>query len=337
MATFIWGREPDAELRDVAGRGRLKDPAVIDQQVRRMLADPKSQHLAMNLLTKWFRADLVGRYPSTIADDELRRSLVRETQLFFDSVVRQDRSVMEIWTANYTFVNERLARHYGIPNITGNEFRRITLVDETRFGLLGQGSVLAGTALFGVEAPRTSPTLRGKWLMDVYWGFAPPPPPPNTPSLSEDTKGSSVRKRIEAATATGNCGGCHRLFDPMGFALENFDVVGRWRTEDGGESVDAASVFADGTPFNGPVQLRNVLLRYRESFLDNLTNVMLSNALGRGFRTRDELTPGRKLYPHEMQAVRAILRDAEANNFRWSSLISGIVKSPPFQMKTLVP
>jgi hypothetical protein len=304
----------------------LKDPAVLDQQVRRMLADPKSQALVSNFAGQWLylrnlksTAPDQGEFPDF--DDNLRQGFKRETELFFESVMREDRNVLELLTANYTFVNERLARHYGIPNVYGSRFRRVTLTDDARRGLLGKGSILLVTS----HAGRTSPVVRGKWILDNLLGTPPPPPPPDVPALEE--KGSSaqphsVRERLEQHRASPVCAGCHKLMDPLGFALENFDAVGAWRTRDEGVPIDASGQLVDGTKVDGVVSLRQAILNRPEVFVGTLTEKLLIYALGRG------------LSYHDMPVVRGVVNDAARHDFRFSSLILGIVHSTPFQMRT---
>ncbi|MEE8162199.1 MAG: DUF1588 domain-containing protein, partial [Acidobacteriota bacterium] len=245
----------------------------------------------------------------------------RETELFFESMLREDRSVMDLLTADYTFVNERLARHYQIPNIYGNHFRRVTLSDEHRRGLLGQGSILTVTSY----ANRTSPVLRGKWLLENMLGTPPPPPPPNVPALKdrgEDGEALSVRERMEQHRADPACASCHEVMDPLGFALENFDGIGRWRTtSEANTPIDASGVLPDGTQFEGPVGLRELLVSRRQQFVTTVTERLLTYALGRGVENYDA------------PAVRKIIQEAAPSDYRWSSIIMGIVKSVPFQMR----
>jgi hypothetical protein len=361
ISNFLWGSNPDASLVAAARSGKLKDRTVLTQQVRRMLADPKSQKFIKEFFDRFFhlqRLDYVqravmqpewtdelkqkiqrdyeiGRSMFPEWDEELRDALRRETAMFLESQVLDDRPAPELWTANYTFLNERVARYYGIPSVSGSDFRRVRLdqigagcqSDCTRAGLLGQGGILALTSTY----LRTSPTLRAKWLFDTFFGIPLPPPPPSTPVLQP--AGRSVRKAVEEYDNDRRCSACHKLFDPLGFALENFDAIGRWRTVDANEPIDASGSFTDGTVFNGPVQFRMGLMSYRDSFLSNLTQKMLTYAL------RREAPPGalHLAYYHEMPAVRKILRDAAANDYRWSALVVGILQSVPFQMKNIVP
>jgi hypothetical protein len=326
LSFFLWSTIPDDELLRAASEGRLKDPAVLDQQVRRMLADPKSQALVANFAGQWLylrnlksTAPDQGEFPDF--DDNLRQAFKRETELFFESIIREDRNVLDLLTADYTFVNERLARHYGIPNVYGSRFRRVTLTDDARLGLLGKGSILLVTS----HAGRTSPVVRGKWILDNLLGTPPPPPPPDVPALEE--KGNpaephSVRERLERHRASPACAGCHKMMDPLGFALENFDAVGAWRTRDEGVPIDASGQLVDGTKVDGVVTLRQAILKRPEMFVGTLTEKLLVYALGRG------------LSYHDMPVVRGVVDDAARRDFRFSSLILGIVRSAPFQMRS---
>jgi hypothetical protein len=257
-------------------------------------------------------------------DDNLRQAMQRETELFFDSQVREDHGVNDLLTANYTFLNEQLARHYGIPDVYGDHFRRVTLTDERRFGLLGQGSILTVSSY----ANRTSPVIRGKWLLENFLGTPPPPPPPNVPALKENGEGekpTTVRARLEQHRKNPPCSSCHRLMDPLGFALENFDALGRWREVDAEskEVIDASGAFADGRKFNGPVEFRNGLMKLRVEFIETVVEKLMTYALGRGAEYYDR------------PAIRQILHESEPNEYRWSSVILGIVKSKPFQMRVV--
>jgi hypothetical protein len=326
LSFFLWSSLPDDQLLTAASQGKLKDPAVLERQVRRMLADSRSSALVDNFAAQWlFVRNLQSFQPDTATfpnfDDNLRQGFRQETGLFFESVMRGDRSVMDLLTADYTFVNERLARHYGIPGVYGSRFRRVTLTDENRRGLLGQGSVLSVTSY----PNRTSPVLRGKWILENILGTPPPPPPPNVPTLrenGEDGKVMSVRERLEDHRKNPACATCHRVMDPLGFSLENFDATGAWRTKEArGVGVDASGRLADGTPVDGPVALRMALVKHPEQFVRTMTEKLLTYGLGRGIESCD------------MPAVRAIARDAARQNYRFSALIMGIVKSTPFQMK----
>jgi mono/diheme cytochrome c family protein len=325
LSFFLWSSIPDDELLNAAVEGKLKDPAVLERQVRRMLGDARSDALVKNFAAQWlflrnlqsFVADQ-QEFPNF--DENLRQSFRRETELFFQSIIREDRSVIDLIDANYTFVNERLARHYGIPNIYGTRFRRVTLADPNRRGLLGQGSVLTVTSY----PNRTSPVLRGKWILDNLLGTPPPAPPPNVPDLKDAHEGGkvlSVRERMEEHRANSACATCHRVMDPLGFSLENFDATGQWRTKEEAGPVDASGRLADGTEVDGPVALRQALLKHPETFARTMTEKLLTYSLGRG------------LEYYDMPVVRLIARDAAASDYRFSSLVMGIVKSTPFRMK----
>jgi hypothetical protein len=325
LSFFLWSTIPDDELLDLAGKGRLSDPAVLEQQVRRMLADPKATALVTNFAGQWLHLrELSGLQPEVKDfDDNLRQAFKRETELLFESIVREDRSLVDLLDADYTFVDERLARHYGIPNIRGSYFRRITL-DSTspRRGLLGHGSILTVTSV----ATRTSPVMRGKWILENILGTPAPVPPPGVETnLDQDpnaAKPASVRERLELHRANPVCASCHNVMDPLGFALENFDLVGKWRERDGESPIDASGDLVDGTPINGPADLRKALLSRSESFATAATERLLTYALGRG------------IHHDDMPMVRSIVRDAAKNRYQFSSLVLGIVKSTPFQMKT---
>jgi mono/diheme cytochrome c family protein len=326
LSFFLWGTVPDEELVTLAMQGRLKQPAVLDAQVRRMLADPRSEALATRFASQWLRLQDVDKVrPDPLLfphwDHTLTTSVVRETELFFNSLVREDRNVLDLLTADYTFVNERLARHYGIPNVMGNEFRRVQIPDEHRRGILGQGSVLLLTSV----ADRTSPVLRGKWVMEVLLGTPPPPPPPNVPAL-EETKATagakvlSVRERMEEHRANPACNSCHKVIDPLGLALENYDATGAWRVKDNGVVVDPRGELYDGTKMAGPADLRAALLKHADAILLSFTESLLTYALGRQVEAAD------------MPTVRTIVRDAGRANHKMSSFITGVVKSAAFQM-----
>ena len=326
LSFFLWSSVPDDQLITVAAQGKLKDPAMLERQVKRMLADPKSKALVDNFAAQWlFVRNLQSVLPDTQTfpnfDDNLRQAFRTETELFVASIIREDRNVLDLLTADYTFVNERLARHYGIPNIYGSRFRRVALGDENRRGLLGEGTVLAVTSY----PNRTSPVLRGKWILENILGTPPPAPPPNVPTLKENSDGGrimSVRERLEEHRKNPSCATCHRVMDPLGFSLDNFDATGEWRTKEApGVPVDAAGQLADGTPVDGPVALRKALLKRPEQFVRTMTEKLLTYALGRG------------LEYYDMPVVRAIARDAARQNNRFSALIMGVVRSTPFQMK----
>ena len=326
LSFFLWGTGPDAELLKVAGRGGLRLPGAMTKQAKRMLLSPRAEALSTRFASQWLRLqDLERVIPDPIlypySDQTLSLALKKETELFFDSLVREDRSVLELLTADYTFVNERVARHYGIPNVTGPAFRRVTLPEERR-GILGHGSVLTLTSI----ADRTSPVMRGKWVMEVLLGSPPPPPPPNVPAL-EETKGTtdtgaalSVRQRMEQHRSNPACTSCHKVIDPLGLALEPFDATGKWRVKDGGSAVDPTGVLYDGTSINGPAGLRAALLRHQDAVLLSFTRSFMTYALGRRVEATD------------MPAVRKIIRAAEAQNYRMSAFINGVIQSGAFQM-----
>jgi hypothetical protein len=326
LSFFLWSDIPDSQLLNLASHGALKDSAVVEQQVRRMLADSRSEALVRNFAGQWLylrNLQSVAPDPQEFPDfdDNLRQSLRRETELFFGSIVTEDRSVLDLLNANYTFVDERLARHYGIPGVHGTRFRRVTLDDDSRRGLLGQGSILTVTSY----ANRTSPVLRGKWILENILGSPPPPPPPNVPALKENSPGGkalSVRELMEQHRANPVCANCHKIMDPLGFSLENFDAVGKWRSvSEAGTPIDASGQLADGTKVNGVADLRRALLSHPDAFVQTLTEKLLTYALGRG------------LEYYDLPTVRAITREAAKNNYRFSSLVMGIVQSIPFEMK----
>ena len=327
LSFFLWSTAPDEELLGLAEKGRL-DAATLERQVRRMLADPKSQALIDNFLGQWLQLrNLKGKQPNSHEfpdfDDNLRVALQMEIEQFFASIIREDRSVMDLLTADYTFVNERLARHYGIPYVYGSHFRRVTLQDDVRRGLLGKGALLMVTS----HPHRTSPVLRGKWILENVLGAPPPPPPDVVPPFEENTearKPRSVRERMEQHRQNPACAGCHRMIDPAGLALENFDAIGAWRTRDGGTRgtpIDASGQLVDGTAINGVTELRAALVREPGIFVQTLTERLLTYALGRGLDATD------------MPAVRTIARDAQRDGYRFSSIVLGIVRSVPFQMR----
>jgi hypothetical protein len=326
LSFFLWSSVPDRELLDLAAAGTLHDPAVLDRQVGRMLQDPRSEALVTNFAGQWL---YLRNVPSVAPpgfqfpdfDDSLRSAFRRETELFFASIIRDDRGVLELLTADYTFVNERLARHYGIKGVTGSRFRRVTLDNDARRGLLGQGSILAVTSY----ANRTSPVKRGKWILENLLGTPPPLPPPNVPSLKEEGESIAhltMRQRMEQHRANPACASCHKLMDPLGFALENFDAVGRFRVHDESFSpIDSAGLFPDGTNFMGPQGLRQVLVDHADQFVHTVTEKLLTYALGRGIEYYDA------------PAIRQIRREAAANDYRFSAIVMGIVKSVPFQLR----
>lgn len=325
LSFFLWSSIPDDQLLQLASEGRLEDPAVFDRQVRRMLADPKAEALVSNFAGQWLQLrNLRNVQPNTDLfpdfDDNLRQSFRRETELLFESVMQEDRSVLDLMTADYTFVNERLARHYGIPDIYGSRFRRVAITDDARRGLLGQGSILALTS----HAERTSPVVRGKWILENILGTPVPPPPPDVPALKgnqEGQKPKTMREQMAEHRANPACANCHKAMDAIGFAMENFDAVGAWRSEDSGNPIDASGELSDGTKIDGVVSLRNALTKRPELFAGTMTKKLMVYALGRGLDYRD------------MPTVRGILHDASGDNYRFSSLILGIVRSTPFQMR----
>ena len=326
LSFFIWSSIPDDELLDAAAAGRLKDPRVLEQQVRRMMADRRSESLVTNFAAQWlYLRDIGAKLPDEILfadfDETLRTAMQRETELFISSVFRENRSVLDLLRANYTFLNERLARHYGIPNIRGSHFRRVTFPDgSVRGGLLGQGSVLTITSY----STRTSPVLRGKWVLENLLSAAPPPPPADVPSLKTETspgKPLTLRDAMVQHRAAPACAGCHARMDPIGFAMENFDAVGRWRERDGDQPIDATGVFPEGTKFEGIPGLKKELLRQPEQFVGTVAERLLMYAIGRNLQYYDAPT------------VRAVLRESAPANHTLASLVLGIVKSRPFQMR----
>jgi hypothetical protein len=321
MAKFIWSGAPDSPLQDAAKKGLLRTPAGLEQQVRRMLQDPKAIGLVTGFFEPWALANSLDKVQN--ADEDLRKALATETRLFFESQIHEDHNALDLWTANYTFINERLARHYGIPGISGNEFRRFTLTDNTRGGILGQGSFLTVTSF----KDRTSPVTRGKTILTTFFGIAPPPLLPNVPPLKPNDN-RPMRVRMQEHASNPVCSSCHLTFEPMGWALENFDLVGQWRNTDAGEPIDASGSFVDGSKFNGPAELRTGLLKYRTAYYSNVTQRLLGYALDRPARAWT-------VYDYEMPSVREILREAAANEYRWSSIVLGVVKSAPFQTRTV--
>jgi uncharacterized protein DUF1592/uncharacterized protein DUF1588/uncharacterized protein DUF1587/uncharacterized protein DUF1585/uncharacterized protein DUF1595 len=326
LSFFLWSSIPDDELLNLAERGRLKDAAVLEGQVRRMLADGRASSLVTSFAAQWLHLRNLGavapdleRFP--YFDENLREAFRTETELFFESIRREDRSVLDLLSADYTFVNERLASHYGIPGIYGSHFRRVRVADANRGGLLGHGSILTVTSY----ANRTSPVVRGKWVLDNILGAPPPPPPPNVPELkARDQQGKvlSMRAQMEQHRSNPVCASCHRVMDPLGFALENFDGVGTWRTTDANEPIDASGAIPDGTVFRGPAELRKVLLqKRREQFVSTVTDRLLTYALGRG------------LEYYDAPVVRSIVREAAPGGYKLSSLFLGVAKSQPFQMR----
>lgn len=329
LSFFLWSSIPDDMLLDVAAKGQLTKPAVLEAQVRRMLADPKAHALTENFAGQWlYLRNLDGMVPNSVSfpdfDDNLRQAFRKETELFFESIVQEDRNVLDLMTANYTFLNERVARHYRVPYVYGSHFRRVALDDQTRWGLLGKGSTL----MVSSHTDRTSPVVRGKWVLENILGTPPPPPPADVPPFNENgNRGGRVltmRERMAEHRAATACASCHQLMDPIGLSLENFDAVGSWRDrENGGNSaaIDASGTLLDGTNINGPVELRNALMKKPDIFVSTLTEKLTIYALGRG------------LSAHDMPEIRKIVRDAGRKDDRFSELILGVVKSKPFQLR----
>ncbi len=329
LSFFLWSSIPDDELLSVAERGTLRDPEVLGAQLRRMLADLRAETLVDNFGGQWLylrNIRLVTPDPQAFPDFDanLREAMEREMALFLDSQIRDDQSVLDLLTADYTFVNERLARHYGMPGIYGNHYRRVALdgAQDARRGLLGKGSLLTVTSY----AHRTSPVLRGKWLLENVLGTPPPPPPPDVPALEENDEPGvaprSVRERLEQHRANPVCASCHRVMDPLGFALENFDGIGRWRDAgDGGDPIDASGTLTDGAAVDGPATLRQAFVDRGENFVATVAEKLLTYAIGRGVESFDG------------PAVRSVMDAAAAEEYRWSALIAGIVQSTPFQMR----
>jgi cytochrome c5 len=332
LSFFLWSSIPDDPLLQAARLGTLHTPAVLNQQVRRMLADPKSQALVDNFAGQWlYLRNLKNLQPNSNEfpdfDHNLRTALETETELFFQSIMREDRNVLDLMTADYTFLNERLAKHYGVPGVYGSHFRRVTLADDARKGLLGKGAILMITS----HADRTSPVVRGKWVLDNLLNTPPPPMPNNVPPLNESAvragKVLTMRERMEEHRANPVCAGCHKIMDPIGLSLENFDAVGAWRTRDGGtlgSPINATGELLDGTKVDGVVTLRQALIKNPEIFVGTVTEKLLTYALGRG------------LGYYDMPTVRAIVRDTAPKGYRFSSIVLGIVNSTPFQKRTKV-
>ena len=325
LSFFLWSNLPDDELINAAAQGKLKDPNVLQQQVGRMLRDQRSHEFVKNFAGQWLGLRTLQNetpegtiYPDF--DDNLRQAMRTETEMFFDSILREGRSVVELLTADYTFVNERLAVHYGIPNVYGSQFRRVKLDAEfdVRRGLLGKGSFQLATS----NSDRTSPVLRGKWVLENLLGTHPPDPPPNVPPLKPNPAAGpqTMRQRMEEHRANPACSSCHRMMDPIGFALENFDGIGRWRTKEAGQRLDASGQLVDGSKIDGVVSLRQGLLRYSPQFVRTVTEKLLTYALGRGVEYGD------------MPVVRSVVREAAKNDYSLSAIVLEIVKSAPFQM-----
>ncbi|HEU0178314.1 MAG TPA: DUF1592 domain-containing protein [Blastocatellia bacterium] len=326
LSFFLWSSIPDDELLNLAERGKLKNPLVLQQQTRRMLDDPRSQAFVSNFGGQWLQLrnlETIKPDPDLFPgfDEGLRQSFRRETELFFESVLRENRSVFDLLDANYTFLNQRLAEHYGIRGVYGSQFRRVALNDPNRSGLLGQGSILTVTSY----PNRTSVVQRGKWVLENLLGAPPPPPPANVPDLKphgKDGRLLSMREQMVAHRANPICASCHARMDPIGFALENYDAIGRWRTKDAGAVIDASGKLPDGTKFNGPAELKKILLTgHRDEFVTTVTEKLLTYALGRG------------LEAYDAPAVRAIMREAARDDYRLPALINAIINSKPFQMR----
>jgi hypothetical protein len=326
LSFFLWSSVPDDQLLDLAEKGKLKDPVVLERQVRRLLDDPRSDSLVSNFAGQWlYIRNLAQQKPDPDAfpefDESLRQAFRQETELFFQNVLREDCSVMDLLDANYTFLNQRLAEHYGIPNIYGPQFRKVTLTDPNRGGLLGQGSILTVTSY----PNRTSVVQRGKWILDNLLGSPPPPKPPDIPELeahSKDGRQLTMREQMELHRSNAICASCHARMDPIGFALENFDGVGKWRDQDGGAAIDASGKLPGGVQFQGPAGLKKLLVaNYGYQFETTVTEKLLTYALGRGLEYYDK------------PAVRSIIRQAAADNYKMSALVTAIVKSTPFQMR----
>ena len=329
LSFFLWSSLPDDELLRVAEQGKLRTPVVLRQQLRRMLADPKSEALVTNFAGQWlYLRNLKNMVPLSTEfvdfDDNLRRAFEQEAELFFASIMRENRSVLDLMDANYTFINERLAKHYNIPGVYGSHYRRVTLTDEARRGLLGKGAILMVTS----HTDRTSPVVRGKWVLDNLLGAPPPPMPANVPPLDENGQQAgrvlTMRERMEVHRRNPVCANCHKIMDPIGLAMENFDAVGSWRTREGGThgtAIDASGVLLDGTKVDGIVSLRKALMRNPEIFVGTFVEKMMTYALGRGVAATD------------MPTVRQIVRDGGSQNYRFASMVEGIVNSAAFQMR----
>jgi hypothetical protein len=333
LATLLWNGVPDALLLEAARRGDLHDPAVLNRHVARMLRDPKAVSLVDGFFVPWLSLDKLksaqpdpSQFPQV--DAELLQAMDTETRLFLQTQLREDRDAVELWTANYTYVNERLARHYGLAGISGKAFRRVTWPGTNRAGLLGEAGPL--TALS--SAARTSPTARGLFVLTRFLGMDAPSPPANVPPLVErpGNQAGTMRDRMMAHKTNPSCAHCHSMFDPLGLALENFDAIGGWRITDGGAPIDVSGAFADGTRFNGPAEFRAGLLKFRDAYYTGVTKQLLAYALNRKGKTG-------RVYDYEMPAVRKIVSDASTGGYRWSAILAGVAASAPFQMKNVVP
>jgi hypothetical protein len=331
LARLIWNSEPDQPLRTAAAKGKLHDAEALQAQVRRMLSDPKASALIAGFFDTWLSLDQLATtkgddklFPEF--DDELRGAFRRETELFVESQLREDRNPLDLWTANYTFLNERLARHYGVPSVTGPEYRRVTWPGPERAGLLAQGSILTMTsrahAAYPVDVPTTSPAMRAKWILTRFLGVNPPTPLPNIPPGDFPFEKLTPLVKQSRTFPSTPCLACHRSFFPLSYGLENFDVLGRWRSDYGPDPIDASGAMVDGTTFNGPVELRRALLARRDAFLSTMTERLMAYSIA-GKTAISERTPASR-----MPAVRAALREAAVENYSWSSLIAAIVKVP---------
>jgi len=330
LSFFLWSSIPDEQLLNLATSGRLREPGVLAAQVKRMIADERANALVSNFTGQWLQLrNLEAKVGPDLLmfpdfDDNIRKGFRRETEMLFGYILRNDRSAQELLSADYTFLNERLAKHYGIPGVYGERFRQVKLTDPNRFGLLGHGSILSLTAL----ATRTSPVFRGAYVLTTFLNTPPSPPPPNVPALEEsnktsDTAAKSVRDQLELHRKNPACAGCHKVIDPPGFALENFNSIGQWRTAmPNGATIDAKGMLADGTQIGGPAELRQAILKRPEAFATIVTERMMTYALGRG------------LEPADMPVVRSIVRKAGLNGYRLSTIVNEIIASTPFQMRT---
>jgi hypothetical protein len=331
LSFFLWGTPPDQELLTLASQGKLSAPGALEKQTRRLLADPRADALGTRFAAQWLRLQDIDKvhpdpnnYPNF--DDNLAADMRRETEIFFNNLVREDQSLLDLYRANYTFVNERLARHYGFSGVSGEQFRRVEYPDDTRRGIFGQGSILVQTSL----ANRTSPVLRGKWVMEVLMGTPPPPPPPDVPPLDETADARNgrmltTRERMEMHRSNPTCNSCHRFMDPIGLALDNFDVTAKWRAREFGMPLDTKGEFYDGTPVSTPADLLHALMKRPVPLVRTFTENLLAYALGRRTEYFDQ------------PAIRRIAQAAEGNDYRLSSFILGVVKSDAFQMKRAEP
>jgi hypothetical protein len=330
LSFFLWSSIPDERLLSLAAAGTLRQPQTLAAEVGRMIADPRADALVRNFVGQWLQLrNLEAKVrPDILAfpdfDDNIRDAFRRETELLFAHIVREDRSALDLLDADYTFVNERLARHYGIPGVYGTRFRKVAVTDPNRRGLLGHGSILSLTSV----ATRTSPVFRGKFVLATFLNTPPPPPLPNVPALEEAGKGAAnapktVREQLELHRGSPACASCHRVIDPVGFALENFNPVGQWRDTDAdGSALDTAGILADGSTVDGPSALRASILSRPEAFVTTLTERLMTYALGRGIE------------PSDMPVIRGIVQKAAQRNYAIQSIIDGIIESAPFQMRT---